>query len=1010
MSFGSPVIGYQAWNDALFREVFEIRPEEGQTEVTAVVPSEELLSAALQRVPGHPRIPDPLDSFRRAVRRELATRTLQAHLDDSPTNPKVGDIPPTFGLLCFTCHVVVEADEDWQDETAFWAAFNRAAPGPGHNGTGLAQAWEFVAQWLDARGAREKDHWRALVLPADRPGYAQIGYTLGLSFPPHRDFARLRDALSTCLVDPDEPDVPTVLRALENERSKLSPRFRNRLEHFVERWQSGEGNTWALYHHPVWSAVRRALGQPIASHTSTGGQIGLIAWPYDEDLYPLLCGNAVDAQVLGLESSAAEHRYAPWTQRLRVPSSEAPSDGYAEFRHILEMDDRELRRVGEKLADARARGLFLFGARDDDSGLYDLVSREVPGRLHCAMVDSTRSPEFLARRRETAASCGPTSVPHWYQLLEFEPIGDSDAAEAPASLRRPSIRLTGAIRGFGSQFLGIRPFLPEVIVPGAHRAEARSQSGKSEELENKGDGRWRFTGERYEGTWTVEAHLDPNRPALVRRTISFSLLSNPAAIRELDEKHDLAGFFGECGGDVDPSTGNDPGTREIGLGPAVRPADMSVDLAEFVEEPEIASAEPLYYVGPACGQFSREPRDGFAWRVLHRDGVWRAARVRSRHPIPAPGFGATADDGANRLWRRIMGSAVLPQIEDAHIRADYRKLIKSTPPKTSPVCDVPRCCPLKAKAVLGEDRTEPLASALDSLFTSKRGLQERDLLALFKTALADAGDGVTNPWDLIRVWVEAGFMDPLSRMSWRGRLYYGVSPHLVLGHDGVSAFGTLVGTVTTAARRRVRDVAGGKFRVEEGDAFGPLGPRLLRIFAPTVDDLTEFGRRFELGLAEPRAIGLATRWIADARRIAEQGEASISSRPQLPSRSWFDWQTGRFDRSGSDEPVRIEWTYLPRLPEVFVVYEGAQPRFWSYARSWAILEGYRRSQRTAIEVREDGLLVTGPALRLPLTVARLAAIASGHTPGPKDGGYFYPIPSPTLRSLVVGRLGLSSGA
>ena len=274
--------------------------------------------------------------------------------------------------------------------------------------------------------------------------------------------------------------------------------------------------------------------------------------------------------------------------------------------------------------------------------------------------------------------------------------------------------------------------------------------------------------------------------------------------------------------------------------------------------------------------------------------------------------------------------------------------------------------------------------ALAAISVVRKGIGEAELIELFGKTIRDAtGFSV---WGIIRGWVEAGYLDCLTRRQWRGRVYFARLPRLVLipDEDGRSIRVVLHGLASYRLRAAVRDV----FAL--GGAT-PLPAATLSSFVPgplswRLESLEQASAlAVEIGDIET----VSVRW---PKELAGDFEAAVSNEAPLPpgyecQRVW-DWMAGGFRRphgNSSTDVVRIEYHTRTNGPDRYVIVEGGLRRT-TLSRSWALLDGFWRAGRKAFCPAGSIAIVRpgddGP--QVPLPIARAIGLRAGIVAGPAE--------------------------
>lgn len=301
-----------------------------------------------------------------------------------------------------------------------------------------------------------------------------------------------------------------------------------------------------------------------------------------------------------------------------------------------------------------------------------------------------------------------------------------------------------------------------------------------------------------------------------------------------------------------------------------------------------------------------------------------------------------------------------------------------------------------------------LAEAIAAISLRRKGIGEPVLLDLIKRSFgASVEPGV---WDAVRAWLEAGYLDVLSRRHWRGRVYFARRPRLIVTKGGVHPHLTLVGTAPHALRARARIV----FRDLQAVSLpaGSVSPFVggpPRWSVESIEVAHTAARQLELG-----QVGFATGGVKLPPLLAVATRASFDFGPGYELRGSWDWARGGFRSPPSREPkssVRVEWHSRHDRPDVYTVIAGDGRQWSTRARNWALLVGYSWAGQQAFEARGQTAIVRikpfGPYV--PLAIARAVSLQSGVLSGPIQANeneflYSYRFESVQSRDRVLGWL------
>jgi hypothetical protein len=285
-------------------------------------------------------------------------------------------------------------------------------------------------------------------------------------------------------------------------------------------------------------------------------------------------------------------------------------------------------------------------------------------------------------------------------------------------------------------------------------------------------------------------------------------------------------------------------------------------------------------------------------------------------------------------------------------------------------------------SVEADPRTARLAEALAALSANRKGLVEAELLELFARVLGVADRLLT--WDIVRAWIEAGYLDLLSRRAWRGRVYFARRPRLVIARPERHPVVVLHGLAPYRLRQRAHDVLSGlgasQILTHSVSTFVGAPP------AWVVEDVEMAAAAAdELSLDRPQFVRSPAALMSPLPVSPEAGENGF---PGYAKRGSWDWGAGGFRPSlprDATTSVVVDWLTRPDRPDMFVVRR--EDGCWStHLRNWALLVGYRWANKPGFEtIGQSGLLkveLFGPYI--PLPVARAIALRSGVTSGPAD--------------------------
>lgn len=304
-----------------------------------------------------------------------------------------------------------------------------------------------------------------------------------------------------------------------------------------------------------------------------------------------------------------------------------------------------------------------------------------------------------------------------------------------------------------------------------------------------------------------------------------------------------------------------------------------------------------------------------------------------------------------------------------------------------------------------DPKLDRFVEALAALATNRKGLGEAEVLDLLDQVVG-IGEGRLM-WDVLRAWVEAGYLDVLTRRRWRGRVYFARRPCLVVTRQEPCPMLTLHGLAPYRLRVRARSLFAslGATPIDTLSVSRTVGaPPAWVVESHSVASIA--AEALELGplrYARP-----ASELLAPLSDIAQE---ALEPLPGYERQGVWDWDMGGFHRVGRDGPseaVRIEWRTRADRPDLFLVTRADGTAWSTHARNWALLVGYAWAKRRAFEASGESTLLRGLGPYLPLPVARAMVLRAGATGGPTDasgtGGfqvYAYPCSSAGERARLL---------
>lgn len=271
----------------------------------------------------------------------------------------------------------------------------------------------------------------------------------------------------------------------------------------------------------------------------------------------------------------------------------------------------------------------------------------------------------------------------------------------------------------------------------------------------------------------------------------------------------------------------------------------------------------------------------------------------------------------------------------------------------------------------------------------RRGIPEAEFLEfLQKTLRVDR----YRLWDVVRGWVEAGYLDQLMYRRWRRTEYFPRIPQFLLDRDGARVRAALSGLATSALRSRVDvDLLNkGATRIETL-SFSEWVPPIPMWVAP--DTKAFEGVSVSLALDEPTWVRPITDALWPLSRVT-----SCKEDPPLFHDCWgcWDWERGWFVRETELKGEGIEvarFLHTERPPFYQVLVDGVHV-WWSTSRNWALLLAHELLGVPCFAMSGSDQVVRSASgqVYLPLQLARHLAVTCQVTPGPlsdRSGAYCY---------------------
>ena len=278
---------------------------------------------------------------------------------------------------------------------------------------------------------------------------------------------------------------------------------------------------------------------------------------------------------------------------------------------------------------------------------------------------------------------------------------------------------------------------------------------------------------------------------------------------------------------------------------------------------------------------------------------------------------------------------------------------------------------------------ETLKEILAAISLSRSKIAEWEILNWIRAALGIDGALL---WDVLRAWVEAGFVDCHVFRRWRMKAYFARCPRLVaFRKQGAGTIHAVVqGLSTTALIRELERIAAREgAAIATKRASSPWLPTLFALDVPSVDCLERISAAASL---------LAPKWLLPIESCCSAVEVVRSQERQrlrnhVHIGTW-NWDANRFDRGPQQPPgpVSLEWYRRHDAPDAYSVQCDPHPPWTTLSRTWAILVAECFKGTRPYRPKGETTLIRSArsASHLPLPVGRFAAIDSGVAPGPVD--------------------------
>lgn len=946
--------GYQRWNDDLVRAVFQ-RQKDGSSVIRIVATNQLLLAAAgsLFQYPNEARA-----SLMEAFRLDKRGRTFQTTYRDSihDWSPQSPHPPPFFADLFVTCLLASDdnAVDHLHDESAYRVRLNQACGNGLENDTRtLPEMWTRIQEWLEER--QKAGHpYHSLILPAQRSGWRNIGYSLDLAFPTIRDREHLTEILTDNQLLGTEPRVAEVTRLLGRARSRFNRHFRDLLDDFTRQNDIGI----ARWTHPLWHAVIDICSdQP---HQEPVSPLRLVAIQGDEHLIPFaVIGSKSRADKLRLKANAYPHN-SELGDVYWLSDNDGSTSAAVSWLLSCKAEASELQCYADN-------GLVPFAPIGDaSSGMLEAVKGNRAAAAQAFLIHREHWPRlqslFQSSRSGFDVQCDESAIPEFLEVRDARLLPSAHDVLSTVVLRespfsRPRINLIGGLRIDGA-YLGHRQLLPSVVAPHAARVRFIGRETESFELERDDNGVFRFpVGRDVIGDLTLRLE-GCAASETIERSIVFRMTPHASRI---------------C-----PWT---DATRDLHVEGALR-SHASLSESEVERKPPHdfwESCANVVYLGPAVGQISTNFASGFSF-ALHRDLnehlVLLTDTSVALRPIKAKG----ADKGTCRRWKNVFKAPwIAPSQEARTLHAEYVRLANTG--VHLPTIDTP-CDVWPIPTPTGQPPSE-LARRLQDALSVIYSTTNRIATNRFITLLDDYLGLKTSPFTartVGRAWEEAGVVERCWDSRWSSTFVVARPPHLAVYRLRNAVCGALMGLWSQGTLERVERAALqiGAQVILRGTTSG-VSPCVPLVVARSVPELDEVASLAEI--EDSRALPEFLNWPSIATVMSNEREDAPEV---IASRSWFAFDQRGFGPHRVDsQPVQLERVFHPRTPTRYVVRRNNVPFYVTQSRTWAELVAHR--ERGACPFIVDGQQLhsaTAVPSFLPLPLGRCLAAVGPVAPGP----------------------------
>jgi hypothetical protein len=307
-----------------------------------------------------------------------------------------------------------------------------------------------------------------------------------------------------------------------------------------------------------------------------------------------------------------------------------------------------------------------------------------------------------------------------------------------------------------------------------------------------------------------------------------------------------------------------------------------------------------------------------------------------------------------------------------------------------------------------DSSTQNLVLELASISENRRGIPENKIVELMSSRLKLTG---SLRWNVLRAWVEAGYLDVLTDARWRSRVYFAIQPRLTLTRSTNGLTASLTGLVPRFVSQRFEEVCRlSGFTSSSKGNDSRFVPSMYQCAVPDMATATLVASELEIGepvIAQPITFDVGT--------IIELASANrVTASDNWPFFMAWDWSSRYFRESARLKElngISLSWCRREDGPDRYKAFRDGSPILSTRSRVWAILSAYAFAGISPFELAGLTELVgSGDSSHLPLPLARAIAICGPQLPGPVDGRpiYRYVFPTHRIRQNILATLGFTS--